>query len=83
MKLIIECTEQTYSECKKISGLSETAFVIANGTPYNPSGDCISREALKEHKVYSEERHEYVVPVYNIDNAQAVVLSTFLGTSKS
>lgn len=48
MKLIIECTEQTYSECKKISGLSETAFVIANGTPYNPSGDCVSREALKK-----------------------------------
>ena len=38
----------------------------------HPSGDLISREALKEHKVYSEERHEYVVPVYNIDNAQAV-----------
>ena len=48
MKLIIECAEQTYSECKKISGLSETAFVIANGKPYDPKGDCISREALKE-----------------------------------
>ena len=48
MKLIIECTEQTYSECKKISGLSETAFVIANGKPYDDSGDLISREALKE-----------------------------------
>lgn len=47
MKLIIECTEQTYSECKKISGLSETAFVIANGKPYDDSGDLISREALK------------------------------------
>ena len=48
MKLIIECAEQTYSECKKISGLSETAYVIAHGTPYNPSGDLISREALKK-----------------------------------
>lgn len=47
---------------------------LKNGTPYNPSADCISREALKEHKVYSEERHEYVVPVYNIDNAQAIPL---------
>jgi len=33
------------------------------------NNDLISREALKKHKVYSEERHEYVVPVYNIDNA--------------
>ena len=32
----------------------------------------ISREALKKHKIYSEERHEYVVPVYNIDNAPTV-----------
>ena len=32
----------------------------------------ISREALKKHKVYSLERHEYVVPVYNIDNAPTV-----------
>ena len=47
---------------------------IAQSTPYNPSGDCISREALKEHKVYSEERHEYVVPVYIIDNAQPIDL---------
>lgn len=35
-------------------------------------GDCISREALKKHKVYSEERREYIVPVYNIDNAPTV-----------
>ena len=34
--------------------------------------DLISREALKKHKVYSKERHEYVVPVYNIDNAPSV-----------
>lgn len=36
------------------------------------NNDLISREALKKHKVYSEERHEYVVPVYNIDNAPTV-----------
>ena len=36
------------------------------------NSDLISREALKKHKVYSEERHEYVVPVYNIDNALTV-----------
>lgn len=36
------------------------------------NNDLISREALKKHKVYSEERHEYVVPVYNIDNAPTI-----------
>ena len=40
VKLIIECYEQTYEECKRIQGLSETAFVIANGTPYNPIIRC-------------------------------------------
>jgi hypothetical protein len=29
---------------------------------------------LKKHKVYVEERHEYVVPVYDIDNAPTVEL---------
>ena len=29
--------------------------------------DCISREVLKEKKVYSEERHEYVIPVAQVD----------------
>ena len=47
MQLIIECTEQTYSECKKISGLSETAFVIAHGIPYDTTGDLVSREVVK------------------------------------
>ena len=37
------------------------------------TNDLISREALKKHKVYSEERHEYVVPVYNIDNGPTIV----------
>ena len=32
----------------------------------------IDADELKQHKVYSEERHEYVVPVYNIDNAPTV-----------
>ena len=47
MKLIIECTEHTYNECKKIKGLSETASVIANGTPIT-EGDLISRSELRE-----------------------------------
>ena len=29
--------------------------------------DCISRQAAKNKKVYSEERHEYVIPVAEID----------------
>ena len=48
VKLIIECYEQTYEECTRIQGLSETAFVIANGTPYNPTGDLISREQIRK-----------------------------------
>ena len=42
----------------------------------------IDAEALKKHKVYSEERHEYVVPVYNIDNAPTVeqtIITEFKG----
>lgn len=84
MKLIIECTEQTYSECKKISGLSETAYVIAHGTPYNPTGDLISREALKEAIEEVEDNYDGYEPndlgkfmskVYDlIDNAQTVDL---------
>lgn len=31
------------------------------------STDCISRQAAKNKKVYSEERHEYVIPVAEID----------------
>ena len=39
------------------------------------NNDLISRDALKKHKVYSLERHEYVVPVYNIDNAPTVEIT--------
>ena len=49
VKLIIECYEQTYEECKRIQGLSETAFVIANGTPIT-EGDAISRSELQERR---------------------------------
>ena len=86
MKLIIECTEQTYSECKKISGLSETAYVIAHGIPYNPPGDLISREALKKEfdkecqcdcSVCEHSRFDSFKGYYHcglIDNAQAIPL---------
>ena len=36
-------------------------------------GDLIDRDALKEKKVYSIERHENVVPVAYIDWEQAVI----------
>ena len=32
----------------------------------------IDAEALKGKKIYSEERHEYVIPVFDIDNAPTV-----------
>lgn len=36
-------------------------------------GDLVDRDALKEKKVYSHERHEYVVPVAYIDWQDAVI----------
>ena len=36
-------------------------------------GDLIDRDALKKTKVYSHERHEYVVPVAFIDWQDAVI----------
>lgn len=85
MKRIIEIEESDLERIREIverenkTALSVTTrgtayITIADSKPYDDSGDLISREALKEHKVYSEERHEYVVPVYNIDNAQAIPL---------
>ena len=57
-----------------MAGAYNEGYACGGRESKRPQGDLISREALKEHKVYSEERHEYVVPVYNIDNAQAVDL---------
>ena len=50
----------------------EALAIAIKALEESPQGDMISREALKKHKVYSEERHEYVVPVYTIDNAPTV-----------
>lgn len=36
-------------------------------------GDLVDRDALKEKKVYSHERHEHVVPVACIDWQDAVI----------
>ena len=40
---------------------------IANAKPIKPSTDAVSRQAIKEKKIYSEERHEYIVPIAYID----------------
>lgn len=91
MKLIIELKDETYKFFKENvpilvargNGkflLSEMYEAIASGTPYNPSGDLISREALKkaifEHCRSETEclNHfwydENIIAI--IDNAQAV-----------
>ena len=79
IKLVIECEEQTYAECKRISGLSETAYVIANGTPIT-EGDLISRSELiktvEKGEGISWEHHnkdDMCVRKKYIDNAPAVV----------
>lgn len=48
-KYIIELAEEEYEAIKRIPELYRGNIIkaIANGTPYNPSGDCISREALR------------------------------------
>lgn len=51
MKLIIDIPYEAYYtfKCELGKGnLNALAEIVANGTPYNPSGDAISREALKE-----------------------------------
>lgn len=55
MKLTIDIDEAEYttlskmSEKEKVNELSYYERVIANGIPYDTSGDLISREALKQH----------------------------------
>lgn len=67
-----EATEEERSSLKRyIDSISQSTGVKFdfNGvkTELEPCVDCVSREALKEKKVYSEERHEYVVPIAVID----------------
>ena len=50
MQLIIEVDKKYYEACKDAVEEpypSQIEEVIANGTPYNPSGDCISRSVVK------------------------------------
>ena len=60
MKLIIDIPDEAYEKLKSKSTLDNIAeSIIANGTPYNPSGDRISREALKEAIQKCEEEPNY------------------------
>lgn len=50
----------------------EKALILLVQVP-DDHGDLIDRDALKKTKVYSHERHEYVIPVAYIDWEHAVI----------
>lgn len=78
MELIVKIPDEAYELLKSKPALDNIAeSIIANGTPYNPSGDLISRSALKASMRKAEEQadtFEMLVEFYEqiIDNAQAV-----------
>lgn len=86
IKRVIELEEDTLKridEAKSVPDMFGTDIVnglnaIRYGKPYDPSGDCISREALKEQTIWTKVNNGVelidieVVPLDAIDNAQAV-----------
>ena len=89
MELIIDIPEEQYNDIVKHLTDNDGNYaysdfnlreIIRNGTPYNPSGDCISREALKEEidKKALDLANGGMIFVESInriiDNAQAVPL---------
>ena len=86
MKLIIEIDEETYNRAKNeppiLCGMNDGLIyqsnmkgAIANGTPYNPTGDLISREALKKVLIEEYEAREHYsgeIMLKVIDNAPTV-----------
>lgn len=81
MKLIIDIPEDLYKWIKDTydNPNGEVAYsAIASGTPYNPTGDLIRREALKEQftKAGKDYNHECVIEMLSalatIDNAPTV-----------
>ena len=82
MKLIIEIDDKVFEEIKKSNTIKEhlnkVDWSIRNGTPYNPSGDLISREALKTELNSRPFPQDYsttlLLGAFNelIDNSQAV-----------
>ena len=76
MKLLIEIDKEYYEMLKYNveHGQEYKPFeIIASGTPYNPTGDLISRSALKEEFKKMERYHSLKLP-YDvvIDNAPTV-----------
>lgn len=86
MKLIIDISEEQYNDIVKHLTDNDGNYaysdfnlreIIRSGTPYNPSGDLISRSDLKDKMKKAEEQadtFEMLVEFYEqiIDNAQAV-----------
>lgn len=82
MKRIIEIDESLYNRIRDrmaiLSDIPRLCGLVAGSEPYNPSGDCISREALKEQTIWTKVNNGVelidieVVPLDAIDNAQAV-----------
>lgn len=80
MKLIVEVDEELYNAVKgcDYDFENESLTAIANGTPYNPTGDSINREALKKELNSRPFPQDYsttlLLGVFNelIDNAPTV-----------
>lgn len=83
MKLIIDIPDELFNIFKKHGIMAfdyfseydkdQIAISIAHGTPYNPSGDLISRSELKQ-MIPAPIEDEYKLVHRIIDNAQAVDL---------
>ena len=56
-----------YGDMEDMQPYEEALDMAIKALEQEPCDDCISRADIKKHKVYSTERHEYVVPVANID----------------
>lgn len=76
MKLIVDIPEEGFNACKAWVEMGTATWqdeFIAKGTPYNPSGDLISREALKEALQNEIGEHALSVAIDRvIDNAPTV-----------
>ena len=71
--LDIDCDCVLQEKGIKIGWAEQYAKCPIKGVLPETHGDLIDRDALKEKKVYSHERHEYVVPVACIDWKDAVI----------
>lgn len=72
IKLIVEIEKRTYELIKdKPDNIAES--IIANGIPYNSTGDAISREALKDIAYINKGNFNTIEGIREwIDNAQAI-----------